>query len=96
MIGSELEKACLNCTLPICDDKDAECLFVQITRSVPGLTDKGRERLAIGDHIMALAAQNMPHFLAEKEKQVEQAALGFKKYDKRRKSSRGYWRDRKK
>lgn len=26
------EKACLNCTLPICDDRSAECAFVQITR----------------------------------------------------------------
>ncbi len=87
-------KICLECTLPICDDRSAECAYVQITREVPGLTEKGRERLEVGDHIMVLAAQNMPHFLAEKEKQVEQAALGFKKYDRRRKHSRGYWREK--
>jgi hypothetical protein len=32
---SEVEKACLGCTLPICDDKDAACMFVQIERRVP-------------------------------------------------------------
>lgn len=32
---SELEKACLGCTLAICDDKSAECRFVQIKRSRP-------------------------------------------------------------
>lgn len=27
-----MKDACLNCQLPICDDKDARCAFVQITR----------------------------------------------------------------
>lgn len=30
-----LEKACLGCTLPICDDRSPECHFVQIKRSAP-------------------------------------------------------------
>lgn len=29
---TEREKACLGCTLPICDDRSKECRFVQITR----------------------------------------------------------------
>jgi hypothetical protein len=28
-----LEKACLGCTLDICDDRSAECKFVTITRN---------------------------------------------------------------
>lgn len=32
---SGLEKVCMECTLPICDDKSAECAFVQITRTEP-------------------------------------------------------------
>jgi hypothetical protein len=27
-----LEKICMGCTLPICDDKDAACKFIQIER----------------------------------------------------------------
>lgn len=30
---TRIEKACLGCTLDICDDRSAECKFVQITRS---------------------------------------------------------------
>ena len=29
---TEIEKICLGCTLPICDDKSSACKFVQIER----------------------------------------------------------------
>lgn len=28
-----LEKVCLDCTLPLCNDRAADCKYVQITRS---------------------------------------------------------------
>jgi len=30
---TEHEKLCLQCTLPVCDDRSAECAFTQITRN---------------------------------------------------------------
>lgn len=32
-MATRIENACLGCTLDICDDRSAECKFVQITRS---------------------------------------------------------------
>lgn len=41
-MAGNLEKACLGCSLPICDDRDARCKFTQITRS----TRRNRDRRA--------------------------------------------------
>lgn len=42
-MSKTLEKACLECTLPICDDRSKECAFVQITRK-PAQERYQRER----------------------------------------------------
>jgi len=34
-MATDHEKACLSCTLPICDDTSKECAYVQITRDAP-------------------------------------------------------------
>lgn len=38
-----LKKACLECTLPICDDRSKECRYVQITRRRSKSNKEGRQ-----------------------------------------------------
>jgi len=44
---------------------------------------------------MKMAVLNAPIFAATRARQQATAALGLGKYDRRRKHSRGYWRDQK-
>lgn len=56
---SELDKACLGCQLPICDDKAAECAFVQIKRLAP-LTKRESTKRRIRRERMRAALAKRP------------------------------------
>lgn len=48
------EKACLECQLPICDDKDAQCAWVQIAPAVrPQRAKQGIGRFKKPDPVSA-------------------------------------------
>lgn len=86
--AADLKKACRECTLPICDDRAAECKFVQIMRSV-GITEKG---YGLPPRQLPGALNGVPKLIEAHQQQIRTAALGFQKYDRRRRDARGYWR----
>ena len=51
--------ACLNCTLPICDETLPECAFVQIRRA------------SSGDAKVSRAAQQRVYYAKNREKEIE-------------------------
>lgn len=79
-------------TCPIrsgCDWLSEMCRLTarEVVRQRPDLIGGGQMR-----NRMKYAAINAPIFAATRERQQATAALGFAKYDRRRRNARRYWR----
>ncbi len=83
---------CRYCPIRVnCDYLSGMCRLspLEVAQFRPDLITREGQRK---DHILKLAAQNEAVFTATRERRVRTARLGFRKYDKRVKDSRGYWR----